>query len=108
MHAGVVVPAHDRARLERVLPLCAATAAGRRSGAAHRRWRHRRDPAASVADGTTHLRFDPVELLERLAAVTPRPRINLVLYYGVDRWMADFEKSPFRENVRPLILKRTR
>ena len=25
----------------------------------------------------------PVELLERLAALTPRPRINLLLYYGV-------------------------
>ena len=35
------------------------------------------------ADGTTQLLFDPVELLERLAALTPRPRINLILYYGV-------------------------
>ena len=35
------------------------------------------------ADGTTHLLFDPIELLERLAALTPRPRINLMLYYGV-------------------------
>jgi putative transposase len=35
------------------------------------------------ADGTTRLAFDPLELLERLAALTPRPRINLVLYYGV-------------------------
>ena len=34
-------------------------------------------------DGTTHLIFDPVELLERLAALIPRPRINLVLYHGV-------------------------
>lgn len=34
-------------------------------------------------DGTSHLIFDPVELLERLAALVPRPRINLVLYYGV-------------------------
>ena len=34
-------------------------------------------------DGTTHLIFDPLELLERLAALTPRPRINLLLYYGV-------------------------
>ena len=32
------------------------------------------------ADGTTHLRFDP---LERLAVLTPRPRVNLILYYGV-------------------------
>ena len=35
------------------------------------------------ADGTTQLLFDPVELLERLAALTPRPRINLTLYHGV-------------------------
>ena len=35
------------------------------------------------ADGTTRLVFDPIELLERLAALTPRPRINLLLYYGV-------------------------
>lgn len=35
------------------------------------------------ADGTTHLVFEPIELLERLAALTPRPRINLLLYYGV-------------------------
>ena len=36
-----------------------------------------------VSDGTTHLLFAPVELLERLAVLIPRPRINLLLYYGV-------------------------
>ena len=50
------------------------------------------------ADGTTHLLFDPLELLERLAVLTlrqaqghpeqrrgmiQRPRINLILYHGV-------------------------
>ena len=44
------------------------------------------------ADGTTHLRFDPVALLGRLAVLIPRPRINLVLYHGVlaprARWRA--------------------
>src|SRR5438128_7932236 len=34
-------------------------------------------------DGTTHLLFTPVELLEKLAALTPRPRINLALYHGI-------------------------
>ena len=33
--------------------------------------------------GTTHLLFEPVEPLERLAVLTTRPRINLILYYGV-------------------------
>ena len=35
------------------------------------------------ADGTTHLPFDPVEFLGRLAVLVPRPRINLLFYYGV-------------------------
>ena len=35
------------------------------------------------ADGTTHLLFDPLELLERLTVLIPRPRINLILYHGV-------------------------
>jgi Putative transposase/Transposase zinc-binding domain len=34
-------------------------------------------------DGTTHLRFEPIELMERLAAQIPKPRINQVLYAGV-------------------------
>ena len=35
------------------------------------------------ADGTRQLVFEPLELLEKLAALTPRPRINLVIYHGV-------------------------
>lgn len=35
------------------------------------------------ADGTRHLILEPLTLLEKLAALTPRPRINLVLYHGV-------------------------
>ncbi len=34
-------------------------------------------------DGTTHVMFDPVEFLGRLAVLVPRPRINLILYHGV-------------------------
>ncbi|MBM3219072.1 MAG: hypothetical protein FJZ38_10385 [Candidatus Rokubacteria bacterium] len=44
------------------------------------------------ADGTRHLIFAPMALLEKLAALTPRPRINLILYHGVlaphARWRA--------------------
>ena len=35
------------------------------------------------ADGTTHVEFEPVAFLERLAVLVPRPRVNLILYYGV-------------------------
>jgi hypothetical protein len=35
------------------------------------------------ADGTRHLVFEPLTLLEKFAALAPRPRINLVLDHGV-------------------------
>jgi hypothetical protein len=35
------------------------------------------------SDGTEALRFDPIELMERLAALIPPPRHNLVRYHGV-------------------------
>ena len=42
-------------------------------------------PANSFArsDGTTHLLFSPSELIEKLAALVPPPRLNLVRYHGV-------------------------
>jgi hypothetical protein len=35
------------------------------------------------ADGTSHLVFEPLDFLARLAALTPRPRVNLIFYHGV-------------------------
>jgi hypothetical protein len=97
LHAGLVVPAGQRERLERIvryaLPPQRAQSA---------RWGPRlRPPVAQERlhltddgqvrlelrhpwrDGTTALVFDPVEFLGRLAVLVPRPRINLLLYYGV-------------------------
>ena len=36
-----------------------------------------------LADGTTHLLFEPLELLEKLAVLVPPPREHLVTYHGV-------------------------
>jgi hypothetical protein len=83
LHAGLVVRAGHRDRLERVCryalrpPLAQERLHRTRDGEIWLTLRHR------WADGTTHLRFDPLELLERLAVLTPRPRVNLILYYGV-------------------------
>ncbi len=83
LHAGIVVPPGRRDRLERLCRYALRPPVGQDrlqlmpDGTAvlelRRRW----------TDGTTHLVFDPVELLERLAALTPRPRVNLILYHGV-------------------------
>jgi hypothetical protein len=92
LHADVAVPAGDRARLESLCryvfrpPLAQErlrrTADGHIVVTLKSRWR----------DGTTHLVFEPVEFLEKLAALVPRPRLNLVIYHGVlapqARWRA--------------------
>ena len=83
LHAGVVVPAGQRERLERVCryalrpPVAADRVRVTENGQVVLQLRHR------WADGTTHLVFDPVEFLGRLAVLVPRPRINLILYHGV-------------------------
>jgi hypothetical protein len=92
LHADVVVPAGDRPRVEQ---LCRYVL---RPPLAQDRLTITPDGRALVTlkapwhDGTTHLLFEPVELLEKLAALTPRPRINLLLYHGVlaphARWRA--------------------
>lgn len=83
LHAGLVVPAGQRERLERVsryalrppvaIERLQMTEDGRVRLSLRQPWR----------DGTTDLVFTPLELLERLAVLVPRPRVNLILYFGV-------------------------
>jgi hypothetical protein len=83
LHANVRVPPNDRARLEH---LCRYLL---RPPLVQDRVRLRADGRLAVKlkaawrDGTTHLVFEPLEFLGKLAALTPRPEINLVLYHGV-------------------------
>jgi hypothetical protein len=83
LDAGVWVPADQRDRLER---LCRYAL---RPTVAQNRLRLTAEGQVVLqlrhpwSDGTTHLLFDPLELLERLAVLIPRPRINLILYHGV-------------------------
>ncbi|MGE0445040.1 MAG: transposase [Vicinamibacterales bacterium] len=83
LHAGLLVPAGDRDRLERV---CRYTL---RPPVTDERLRLGTDGRVVLqlrhpwADGTTALLFEPTAFLERLAVLVPRPRINLVLYHGV-------------------------
>ncbi len=90
LHANVWVPATNRARLEE---LCRYLL---RPPVAQDRLRLTGDGRIRLrlktpwADGTRHLLFEPVEFLEKLAALIPRSHVNLVLYHGVlashSRW----------------------
>jgi hypothetical protein len=39
--------------------------------------------AGPYNNGTTHVVFEPLDFLARLAALVPRPRVNLTRYHGV-------------------------
>jgi putative transposase len=43
-------------------------------------------------DGTTHVIFEPVDFIAELAALVPRPRVNLTRFHGV--FAPDSEKIP--------------
>jgi hypothetical protein len=83
LHAALVIPAGQRERLERVCryvlrPPVAVdrlhlTSDGHVRVSLREPWR----------DGTTDFVFDAVDLLGRLAVLVPRPRVNLILYYGI-------------------------
>ena len=83
LHANVSVPAGDRQRLERLARYCARPpiamerleplADGRLLYRFKRPWR----------DGTTHVVFEPLELLEKLVAIIPAPKAHLVRYSGI-------------------------
>ena len=83
LHANVWVGAHDRAGLERVCRYVL------RPPFAQERLRRRSDGRIALElktpwhDGTRELVFEPLEFLERLAAMTPRPETNLLICHGV-------------------------
>ena len=90
LHAGVRVGRGDRRRLEQLArylmrpALCVERLTRRSDGDYEYRFRK------PWADGTEGLVLTPIELMERLAALVPIPRANLVRYHGVlapaSRW----------------------
>jgi hypothetical protein len=83
LHAAVRVEAHDRKRLERLCRYITRpalsdervqlNAAGQVELRLKTQWR----------DGTTHLMMSPLEFMQRLAALVPRPRLHLIRFHGV-------------------------
>ena len=45
-------------------------------------------------DATTHLVMSPLEFMQRLAALVPRPRLHLIRLHGVQAKRAECEVNP--------------
>ncbi|MDD5306582.1 MAG: transposase [Deltaproteobacteria bacterium] len=104
VHVGAQIHANDRARLERMLRylLRPPIAQGRLSLLS--------DGKVALElknqwnDGTTHLIFEPVEFIEKIAALVPRPQSNLIIYNGVLAPNAKWRKDVVRYG-RPVLVK---
>ena len=83
VHAGVGIRADDRKGLERLLHYTARPPVsmdrleqlpdGRLSYRLKTPWRN----------GTTHVIFEPLEFLARLAVLVPAPRVHLIRFHGL-------------------------
>lgn len=83
LDASVCIEGHDRAGLERLLRYCARPpfALERLEQLAHDQLVYRFP--RPQPDGRTELRLTPLELIERLAALIPPPRLHRHRYHGV-------------------------
>jgi hypothetical protein len=83
LHAAVRCSAHQRKELERLCRYIIRPAIANE--------RLQRNRAGQVVlqlkspwrDGTTHIVMSPLELMQRLAALVPRPRLHLIRFHGV-------------------------
>jgi hypothetical protein len=83
LHANTRCGPQQRSTLERLCRYIARPALG------HKRLRRTRAGEVVLQlktpyrDGTTHLVMTPLEFLQRLAALVPRPRLHLIRFHGV-------------------------
>jgi hypothetical protein len=83
LHAGVAAEADQRGKLERLCRYIArpAVAIERLSLTAQGHIHY--TLKTPYRDGTTHVIFEPLDFLARLAALVPSPGVNLTRYHGV-------------------------
>ncbi|MGD8357164.1 MAG: transposase [Lysobacterales bacterium] len=83
LHAATVCEAHQRSRLERLChyitrpPIATRRLSVDDRGRVMYRYRH------PFRDGSTHVVLEPLDFIARLAALVPRPRLNLTRFHGV-------------------------
>ncbi len=83
LHAGVAAQAGERSKLEKLCRYITRPAISEKrlsiTSAGNIRY-HLKTP---YNDGTTHVIFEPLDFIAKLAALVPKPRVNLSRFHGV-------------------------
>jgi ribosomal protein S27E len=82
MHAATVCEAHQRSRLERLCRYIARPPIATQRLSVDGRGRVVYRYKQPFRDGSTHVVLEPLDFIARLAALVPRPRLNLTRFHG--------------------------
>ena len=83
LHAGVAAKAHEREKLERLCRYISRPAVSEKRLSLTPNGNVRYQLKTPYRDGTTHVIFEPLDFIARLAALVPKPRVNLIRFHGV-------------------------
>lgn len=82
LHAGVAAEAHESQKLERLCRYIARPAISERRLSISPQGKVRYQLKTPWRDGTTHVEFEPIEFMAKLAALVPPPRAHLTRFHG--------------------------
>ncbi len=83
LHAGVAAKANQRDKLERLCRYITRPAIAEKRLSLTKQGKVRYELKTPYRDGTTRVIFEPVDFIAKLAALVPRPRVNLTRFHGV-------------------------
>ena len=83
LHAGTVAGADERSKLERLCRYISRPALAEKRLSLTPGGNVRYHFKTPWRDGTTHVVFEPLDFIARLAALVPKPRVNLTRFHGV-------------------------
>jgi hypothetical protein len=83
LHAEVCCAAHQRKKLEHLCRYITRPAIANERLALNRAGQMVLTLKTPYRDGTTHIVMSPLEFMQRLAALVPRPRLHLIRFHGV-------------------------
>jgi hypothetical protein len=83
LHAGVAAKAQERNKLERLCRYISRPAVSEKRLSLTPNGHVRYQLKTPYRDGTTHVIFEPLDFIARLAALVPKPRVNLTRFHGV-------------------------
>ena len=101
LHAGVSTEAHQRDKLERLCRYICRPAVSEKRLALTSNGHIRYQLKTPYRDGTTHVIFEPLDFIAKLAALVPKPRTNLTRFHGVFARGGLPHNSKFRVRVTP-------